>query len=287
MAKLSLDVDAQAESAPATDTAGTTDATRTIQSVDRALGLLETLADKPDGMVLRDIAEQAGLNASTCHHLLATLAKHRFVVRSSRKRAYVLGPRIAELASHHARTFDLVELAMPELRLLNETTKESVHLAVLQGCNLTTVAHLESKLPIRVGSDAVAKANAAHATATGKAILAWLPEPEIARVIAATGLRRHTDRTLQTITDLMEELRLTRRRGFSIDNEEFQSGVYCVAAAIRGQSGAVLGSVGCSMPRMRADGEHLRIASDAVRACAADLSRQLGGFADPAAPTTD
>jgi len=253
---------------------------RRIQSVDRALALLDALAEAPGALPLNELAARTGLNASTCHHLLATLASRGYVGQSTRGRDYSLGPRITELSQLRLRQFSLVDIAMPELRHLNDLTLESVHLAALQGNALVTLAKLDSRLPIRVGADDAGKTNAAHATATGKAILAWLPEAEIARVIGATGLQRFTDRTIATISKLMEDLRMVRRNGFAIDNEEFQPGVACIGAAIRDHSGAVIGSISCSMPRMRAEGAHEAKVKAAVKACVAAISERFGSPKD-------
>lgn len=255
---------------------------RTVQSVERALELLKILGEADGEMSLSEIASKAALRAPTCHHLLATLAKHGFVGRSARTRSYYLGSRITELSNQRLKQFSLVDIAMPHLRALNEATLESVHLATLQGHALVTLAKLESKLPIRAGSDEPGKSDAAHATATGKAILAWLPEAEIARVIAHTRLHRFTDKTISTISDLMEDLRLVRRNGYSVDNEEFQPGVVCIGAAIRDHLGAVIGSVSCSMPRMRAEGEHLEKVKTAVRTCVGKISERYGNPVDSA-----
>ncbi len=249
---------------------------RTIQSVERALDILEILADANGELALNELAAGAQLNASTCHHLLATLVKRGYAGQTSRTRSYFLGPRITDLSDSRLKQFNLSEIAAPELRRLNEATLESVHLAVLQGTSLVTLAKLDSKLPIRVGSDDGMKADAAHATATGKAILAWLPEPEIARVIAHGGLKHYTDKTISTISELMEDLRLVRRNGYSLDNEEFQAGVVCVGAAIRDHAGAVIGSVSGSMPRMRADGDHMAKVKRSVQDCAARISSRFG-----------
>ena len=253
---------------------------RTIQSVDRALDVLEVLASSGAELPLGEIAARSGLNSSTCHHLLSTLAVRGYVGQSRRGRTYFLGTKILELSSSRVRQFNLVDVAMPELRRLNQETRETVHLAVMQGHELTTLAILESPHPIRVATDAAGKANAAHATATGKAILAWLPEMEIARVIAEKGLTAFTDETITNIADLMEDLRLVRRNGFSLDSEEFQPGVICVGSAIRDHLGAVIGSIGCSMPQMRAGDDILDKTKQAVRECARVLSELLGSPKD-------
>lgn len=265
---------------PATGEVAPAKGPRTIQSVSRALDLLDVLAEATEELPLNELAQRSGLNASTCHHLLATLARRGYVGQVPRSRTYFLGPRITELSESRIKQFNLVGIAMPELRRLNQETMESVHLAVLQGHALVTLAKLDSRLPIRVGADETGKSNAAHATATGKAILAWLPEAEIARVIAATGLLRFTDKTISTIAELMEELRLVRRNGFAADNEEFQPGVVCFGAAIRDHAGAVIGSVSCSMPRMRAEGDHEILVKSAVKQCASAISERFGNPKD-------
>ena len=253
---------------------------RTIQSVDRALDILEVLSASGTELPLGEIAARSGLNSSTCHHLLSTLAARGYVGQNPRGRSYFLGTKILELSSSRVRQFNLIEVAMPELRRLNQLTRESVHLAVMQGHELTTLAKLESTHPIRVATDSAGKANAAHATATGKAILAWLPEMEIARVIAEKGLTSFTDKTITNIADLMENLRLVRRNGYSIDSEEFQPGVICIGSAIRDHLGAVIGSIGCSMPEMRASDDLLDKTKQAVRECAKMLSELLGSPKD-------
>ena len=249
---------------------------RTIQSIERALDLLDILAAADGERALGEIAAKAGLNSSTCHHLLATLVKRGYVGRNPRTRSYFLGERITELSNRRLKQFNLIDIAMTELRQLNDTTGESVQLAALRGDALVTLAKLDSHLPVRVGVGESGKANAAHATAVGKAMLAWLPEPEITRIIASHGLSRFTPNTVGTLAELIEELRLARRNGYAVDNEEFQPGVFCIAAAIRDHSGAVIGAVSCSMPAMRANGKPLEVVKHAVKQCAAAISERLG-----------
>ncbi|MGI9481596.1 MAG: IclR family transcriptional regulator, partial [Hyphomicrobiales bacterium] len=97
-----------------------------------------------------------------------------------------------------------------------------------------------------------------------------------ARVVAEKGLTVFTEHTITTLGDLVEELRHVRRNGFAIDREEFQPGVTCVGCAVRDFAGAVIGSIGCSMPQMRATPEHVEETKQAVRTCATNLSELLG-----------
>lgn len=249
---------------------------RTIQSLERAIDLLEILASAGDGMALTEIAKRSELNASTCHHLLATLTKRGLVGRGV-SRNYVLGPRIAHLSESRLKHFSFVDAALPVLRELNEATKESVQLAAMQGKSLATLAKLDSMLPVRVGfDDEYSRSDAAHATAVGKAILAWLPETEMVRIVGTGPLRSFTERTILSCEELHENLRLVRRNGYSWENEEFQLGVVCVGGAVRGQSGAVIGAIGVSLPRMRAKGPHLEAVKRQVKHSSSRISAICG-----------
>ena len=260
---------------------------RTVQSVERAFDILELLANAGRELQLREVAQITGLNVSTCHHLLSTMVKRGYAGQNPRGRTYFVGSKVLELSDSRLRQFDILDVAMPELRKLNQATGESVHLAVMQGHDLTTLAMLESTQPIRVGTNGTGKTNAAHATATGKAILAWLPETEIARVIAEKGLSRFTDKTITGIADLMENLRHVRRNGYAVDREEFQPGVTCIGSAIRDHAGAVIGSISCSMPNIRAGGEHFDAVNGAVRQSTTILSELLGSPPEQAVHKTD
>ena len=254
---------------------------REIQSVARALNILEVLS-KAQGeaqlgeMQLGDIAEMTGLNVSTCHHILLTLMNRRYVAQHKRGGGYFLGAKIQELSSNRARQFSLAENAMPELRELNKSTGENVHLAVIQGNDLVVLAQLESPQVVQVNLDTVSLVNSAHATAIGKSILAWLPDNEMARIVTQKGLAQFTPDTITNFDELTENLRLVRRFGYAMDREEFLPGVASVGTALRDQSGTVLGSVSCTLPASRADEKNIEDVAKAVLECVGKLSVKIG-----------
>ena len=131
-----------------------------------------------------------------------------------------------------------------------------MHLAVLQGDAMMKVAKRESRHPVRVDTGTLGKTDAPHATATGKAMLAWLPEDDMRRVLAH-GMARFTPKTITEWPALIEALRHVRRNGYAVDDEEYQPGVICVGAAIRDHKGAVVGAISASTPTMRASDAHL------------------------------
>jgi IclR family acetate operon transcriptional repressor len=245
-----------------------------IQSVDRALYLLETIAEAGGEATLTDLANRTGLNISTCHHLLATLIKRGFAAKVPGRRLYALGSRIHSL-SHACLQVDLPRRAQRYMENINEATGETVHLAALQGDAVMTLAVREARHAVRVDTGKLGKVEAPHATAVGKAILAWLPENEMRRIIGQR-MQRFTDATITEFPDLVEALRTVRREGFAICREEYLPGVCCVSAAIRDQAGAVIGAISASAPSMRWSDEHVTLICNEISAATRALSAEFG-----------
>ena len=246
-----------------------------IQSVDRALYLLETIAEAGGEATLTDLANRTGLNISTCHHLLATLIKRGFAAKVPGRRLYALGTRIHHL-SYACLQVDLPRRAQPYMENVNEATGETVHLAALQGDAVVTLAVREARHAVRVDTGKIGRMEAPHATSVGKAIMAWLPEDEMRRIVAH-GMKRFTANTITDFPALVESLRVVRRNGYAIDREEFLPGVICVGAAIRDQAGTVIGAISASTPTMRASEEHVALIRDEVNAATRALSAEFGG----------
>lgn len=247
-----------------------------VQSVDRALALVDALARSAGSLQLTELAQQTCLNVSTGHHLLATLVKWGYVARTPGRR-YALGARGLHLAQAFLKQVDLPRRAQPHVERISEATGETVQLAVLQGDAVVTLLKREGRHAVRVDPGTVGSGEAAHATALGKAMLAWLPEHEFRRILQARGMARFTPNTITEIDALIEELRLVRRNGHAVDREEYQPGVTCVGAAIRDHLGAVVGAISASAPTVRAgqDG-HLARMRDSVMAAVRTLSAEFG-----------
>ncbi len=245
-----------------------------IQSVDRALLLLESIAEAGGEATLTELATRTGLNISTCHHLLATLIQRGFATKVTGRRLYAFGARILYLG-HACLQVDLPRRAQPYLETINRVTGETVHLAALQGDSVVTLAVREARHAVRVDTGKVGKLEGPHATSVGKAILAWLPEDEMKRILA-DGMKRFTDKTITEFPALLESLRIVRRNGYAIDREEYLPGVICVGAAIRDQAGTVIGAISASTPAMRASDEHVALMRDEIGAATRALSAEYG-----------
>ena len=245
-----------------------------IQSVDRALFLLETIAEAGGEASLTDLATRTGLNISTCHHLLATLIQRGFAAKVPGRRLYTLGTRILDLG-HACLQVDLPRRAERYLETINQVTGETVHLAGLQGDAIVTLAVRAARHPVQVHTGKVGRLEAPHATSVGKAMLAWLPEDEIRRMVGP-GMKRFTDGTITEFPAFLDALRSVRRDGYAIDREEFLPGVICVGAAIRDQAGTVVGGISASTPAMRASEEHIALMRDEICAATRALSAEFG-----------
>jgi len=245
-----------------------------IQSVDRALRLLETIADMGGEATLTELAKRTGLNISTCHHLLATLIQRNFAAKVPGRRLYALGHRLITL-SHACLQVDLPRKAQPYLENINRATGETVHLVGWQGDSMSVLSVREARHAVRVETGKLGRLSAPHAQSAGKAILAWLPENEIGRLLGE-NLKKHTPNTITAMPALMEALRHVRRNGHALDQEEYLPGVVCVGAAIRDQAGTVIGAISASAPTMRADEEHFGRMRDEVVAATRALSAEFG-----------
>lgn len=256
-----------------------------VRSVTRALNLIELLATAGRPLALSELRAGADLPPSTAHHLLGTLVARGYACHDAKSRAYSMGSRLAELTRRRDDGRELAATALPVLQEFNRQCGETVHMAQMQGFSLVTLVKLDSSQAVRVDTSALAKAEAAHATATGKAILAHWPQPRLQDYLARHPLRAYTARTLTDPEALAEELMRVRRCGWAEDDEEFHAGVWCVGAPIRGADGQAVAAVSCSLPVMRAGRAQAARLRRLVRACADEISRlrvQADGTGEPA-----
>lgn len=251
-----------------------------VQSLTRALALLDALAESGDGMSLGDLAQTVGLAPSTAHRLLTTLQNQRFVRFVAAEGVWQVGVQAFIVGQAFRRARDLLSLARPAMRRLMEESGETVNLYIEESGEAVCMGQVESRQMMR----AIARPGGRvkmHCSGVGKAMLALLPEAEVARILQTHGLPRMTDRTLDTPRRLRDDLAETRRRGFSIDDEEHAVGMRCVAAAILDEDSRPLAALSLSGPVARIGDAALLAAGTLVAKAAAGLTAQLGGRPSP------
>jgi DNA-binding IclR family transcriptional regulator len=254
-----------------------------IQSVDRAARILRALAGDAGRLGVSELAERLGLAKTTVHGLLRTLHDHGLVEQDRDSDKYQLGPQLLQLSNRYLDLSELRSRSLAWSELLAMRTGEAVRVGVPHGNGVLVVHHVfrpDTSLQIlEVGA-----VLPMHATALGKAVLAYLPEPERGDVSAA-GLPKLTGRTIATVAALERELTTVRERGYALEREEAVLGELGVAAPIFGRGGSAAGGIGVAGPveRLKGRARESSLAA-AVGEAARAISRDLGAQRWPPAP---
>ncbi|HSK61516.1 MAG TPA: IclR family transcriptional regulator [Actinomycetospora sp.] len=245
-----------------------------VQSLTRALDLLDHLADHGGRATLSELAAASGLPAASVHRLLATLVAQGHVRREAGRR-YALGPRLVRLGDVAGHV--LGEGVGPVLRELVAATGESANLAGLDGDVAVYLAQAPSPHPMRMFTE-IGRRVPLHATGVGKALLAAMAPQAADALVARTGMPARTPATLTDPAALGEELAAARRRGWVLDEGEQEVGVRCVAAPVPGAPTPCAVSV--SGPAARFSPGEAERAGPAVVAAAVRLGLELAGLPD-------
>jgi DNA-binding IclR family transcriptional regulator len=226
-----------------------------IRAVERALAVLTCFTNQTPELTLTQISERIGINKSTVHRLLATLERSQFLERDTLTGVYRPGNRLLQLAHLALEHNNLRRLAIPFLRLLSELHRENVNLSILDGTDVVYLEVIES--PQRVKLAAVTGQRLpAFCTASGKAILAFLPE-ETVRQVLDRGMLRYTPQTLTSPNDFFEDAKLARERGFAFSEQEFEDGINAIAAPIFNASHQPIASISVAGPAYRLSKERM------------------------------
>ncbi|MFW6116480.1 MAG: IclR family transcriptional regulator [bacterium] len=247
---------------------------RYVQSVSRALRLLDTLAEAGTPMSLQELSNRTELHASTAHRLLRTLLQHRYVSQDPDTKKYDLGIGIVELASGLKLVAKLRAEAESFVDSLAKEVGETVNLVVPHGQKCMVIDRVESVHMLRC-SMPVGASMPLHCTAAGKALLAYMPKEE-AEEIMRGKLEALTSNTITDGHQLREELRSIRAQGYSVDCGERDPEIRCVAAPIRDGSGSIVASMSVSAPGSRLSPSDLKGMAERVRRTAALISSALG-----------
>ncbi len=246
-----------------------------IQSVARALSIVDILAKARGELALNEIAVRLSLPKSTVHGLISTLKDFGYIEQSAFTGKYKLGVRFFEVGHIVAQGWEVRTVAAPYVNQLLEELGETVHLVVLDKQEVLYIDKRESSRSLRIASQ-VGMRLPAHCTGVGKVLMAHLSAEERRELIDKKGLPRFTRNTLTDVEALDDELTRVRIQGFAIDNEEIMDSLRCVAAPIRDQSGNVISAISLSGPVSRMKGERFEKAIRRVRETAEEISACLG-----------
>lgn len=199
-----------------------------VQSVERAFGLLETMADHGGMMGLSHLAAESGLPLPTIHRLVRTLVDLGYL-RQEPSRQYVLGPRLIRLGE--ASSSMLSMWARPHLSFLVDELGETANLAMLDGDQIVYIAQAPSRHSMRMFTE-VGRRVLPHCTAVGKVLMVDMAPGEVRDLLARTGMPRHTPNTITDPDRFAEALLKAGELGYGLDDGEQEVGVHCVAVAV-------------------------------------------------------
>ena len=250
-----------------------------IAVLDRALDLLEALAEAPAGAPLgvSEVARRAGVTKSAAFRILANLERRGYVAKDPVSARYSLGTQLVYLGERSLGAMDLRAAARPSLEALQQRFGETVNLGVREGAEVVYVDMIESSHGLRMAAR-VGGRDYLHSTALGKAMLAFLPPAERDHLLhMREALPARTERTITDPGKLRAELERVRERGIAEDRDENEVGARCLGAPIFDHRGMVAGAISVSAPDSRLDDARAAEVATAVREEVAAVTRCLGG----------
>lgn len=244
-----------------------------IPNLRNSCRILKLLGQHPDGLKAAELARRLDIPVTTTLRIMTTLHLEGFARKHEGR--YELGPVLIQLGNSALAGTEIRELALPLLHKLTTQIDETSHLAIPCDERALIVAVEDSPHPLGAASRPGFLAEL-HCSSTGKIFLSYLYRDQLAEIVGATRPARRTDRTLITVSQLKREVELTVKRGFSLDNEEFNLGVRCLAAPVFDADGVVIAAVGITAATVRFTKERIPEIAAKVRAVAAELSELMG-----------
>lgn len=217
--------------------------TNLVQSVDRALRIIEFLAEHPTGAGITEISKSLGLSKGTVHRLISTLKERDFAYQSSNTELYRLSYKILYLYNCISNNIDMFKVSRPIIRKFADKVDATVHLATLdeKRSNIVYIDRIEpmnSQKPF-VMSSRVGKKAPCYCTAAGKMLLSQYSDDEIRDIMKGEEYKTYTDKTIKNIDEFLEEIHKVRKQGYALDENEYDHGIICISIPIYNSNGKI------------------------------------------------
>ncbi len=245
-----------------------------IQSLQRAIQLIDTLEEVGQPLSLRELSEKTSLPRSTTHRILSTLLDAGWVDQYSDGK-YGLGLRIFELGTGVAKIMDIREIAKPYMQKISAEINESVSLSVLSRGEVLILSFVEAQSAFHVVSRVGARLPV-HCTVQGKIMLAYMTKAEAKLILKGHGMEAYTLNTITSYDVLETDLEQIRKRGYAIEDSEFHVGLHSVAAPIYDEKGNVRYAFSVVSMFHKVFSPEFEKAKNLALAAAREISRKLG-----------
>lgn len=247
---------------------------KAVKSVYKAVRIID-LISREKVLKVPEISKKLKYPKSTTYEIIITLLNSGILEKQKDTNAYHLGAKLVEYGVCAQENLEIRRIARPFLRELNEKLDETVHLTILDNDEVLYVECFESSKSLRTYSVIGVRAPL-YCTAVGKAILAMQSDDEVERIILKSGLKKYTENTITDKNELLDELKKTAERGYSVDNVEHEEGVRCVGAPIFDFRGNVFASISISGPTQRITLEKISEMGEMTKDIALKISRKMG-----------
>lgn len=248
---------------------------RYVQTLERALDILEVLSRADESLGVTEIGNRIGLHKSTVHRMLQTLCYRGYVEKEKERERYRLGIKIVELGITFFNDSEIRKVAAGFLVLLAKSFDEVVHLVLPDDGEVVYIDRRESSQVISMHSK-VGRRAPMHCTAVGKAILSTLPEEEVRHILKVKGMLGFTPKTIVDPDVLIEQLKDIRKSGIALEAEENEVGILCLGTPIFDYSGRAIGAISVSGPANRIKEKGIERIGEEIKKAGQEMSAKLG-----------
>lgn len=248
-----------------------------VPSVDRALKVMELLAESRRGFSLSDLSRRLALPKSSAHLIVRTLEMRGYLQKNGENGKYFFGLKLINLSHTALENLDLREQARPFLQRLMLKTGLTVHLAVLERSEAVIIDKVETPGMLRLATW-IGRRLDANSSGVGKALLAFVPEPEIDRQFTGRPLAKYNNKTIISAARLKRELKKVRELGYAFEDEEGEVGVRCIGSPIVDSTGNVIAAVSVAGTTSQVPLERVEKLALLVKAVASEISAHLARF---------
>ncbi|BCK33036.1 Transcriptional regulator KdgR [Vibrio cholerae] len=245
-----------------------------VSSVLKVFSILQALGEQKE-IGVSELSQRLMMSKATTYRFLQTMKSMGFVAQEGEADKYKLTLKLFELGAKSLEYVDLIELADKEMRYISEQTNEALHLGSLDENAIIYIHKIDSGYNLRMQSR-IGRRNPLYSTAIGKVLLAERDEQFVRDTLEGVEFIKHTDRTLENVEQLLEELALVRTQHYAEDNEEQEPGLRCIAAPVYDRFGNVIAGLSMSLPTIRFDQQRMGYYVDLLQTAGRNISLQLG-----------
>lgn len=247
---------------------------KNVQSIDRALDIIEAVAVEQEGKSLTEIASQVGLHKSTAHRIIATLTKRGYLDRTGEGN-YRIGLKLIEAVSCYINNLELQTEARPYVAQVTAHLGLTAHLGVLDGDKVVYIEKMDVISSVKMYSQIGLRMHA-YCSSLGKCLLANYSKEQLDAIMAECSFIKFTENTIADIESLHREIAQVRKQGWAIDDEEYEVGHRCIGAPIYDYRGDIIAAISASGDKHILTDDRIEEVAEYVVKTALEISRDMG-----------